>query len=59
MTYDSFRHFAATAAMRAANTGLVFMGLLFVTFIGWTFRKGASTHHRNAAAIIFKDEDHG
>ncbi len=52
MTYDSFRHFAD-------SWGLVFMGLLFVTFIGWTFRKGASTHHRDAAAIIFKDEDHG
>ncbi|WP_219894144.1 cbb3-type cytochrome c oxidase subunit 3 [Aquisediminimonas profunda] len=52
MTYDSFRHFAD-------SWGLVFMGLLFVTFIGWTFRKGASTHHSDAAAIIFKDEDHG
>ena len=52
MTYDGFRHFAD-------SWGLVFMGVLFVTFIGWTFRKGASTHHRNAATIIFKDEDHG
>ncbi len=52
MTYDGFRHFAD-------SWGLVFMGVLFVTFIVWTFRKGASTHQRNAATIIFKDEDHG
>ena len=52
MTYDSFRHFAD-------SWGLVFLGLLFVTFVGWTFRKGAAAHHRSAAAIIFKDEDHG
>lgn len=52
MSYDGFRHFAD-------SWGLVFMGLLFVSFVGWTFRKGASAHHRNAAAIIFKDEDHG
>ena len=52
MNYETARAFAD-------SWGLVFMGLLFVTFIGWTFRKGASTHHRNAAAIIFKDEDHG
>lgn len=52
MTYDGFRHFAD-------SWGLVFMGFLFITFVGWTFRRGASTHHRDAAAIIFKDEDHG
>lgn len=52
MTYEGFRHFAD-------SWGLVFMTLLFVTFVGWTFRKGASAHYRNAAGIIFKDEDHG
>ena len=52
MSYDQFRHFAD-------SWGLVFMGLIFVSFIGWTFRKGASAHHEAAAHIIFKDEDHG
>lgn len=52
MSYDGFRHFAD-------SWGLVFMGFLFVSFVGWTFRKGASAHHCNAAVIIFKDEDHG
>ncbi len=52
MTYDAFRHFAD-------SWGLLFMALVFVSLVGWTFRKGASAYHRDAAAIIFKDEDHG
>jgi len=50
--YDSLRHFAD-------SWGLVFMGLLFVTFIGWTFRKGAGARHRDAAHMIFEEPDHG
>lgn len=49
MTYDALRHFAD-------SWGLVFMGVLFVTFIGWTFRPGSPDRHRDAANIIF-DED--
>ena len=49
MSYDAFRHFAD-------SWGLVFMGLVFLTFIGWTFRPGASSDHDEAANMIF-DED--
>jgi len=50
MTYDMFRHFAD-------SWGLVLMTILFLVFVGWTFRKGASTHHEQAANMIFKDDE--
>jgi len=49
MNYEALRHFAD-------SWGLVFMGLIFLTFIGWTFRPGAGSHHEAAADMIF-DED--
>ncbi len=51
MNYDALRHFAD-------SWGLVMMAVLFIAFVGWTFRKGASTHHDNAANMIFKEDDH-
>jgi cytochrome c oxidase cbb3-type subunit IV len=53
MTYDALRH-------AADSWGLIFMGVLFVTFIGWTFRRGSRARHQNAANMIFEatsDED--
>ena len=42
----------------ADSWGLVMMGVLFVAFIGWTFRKGAASDHAEAAHMIFRDDDH-
>jgi cytochrome c oxidase cbb3-type subunit IV len=50
MSYDALRHFAD-------SWGLVMMTVLFLVFVGWTFRKGASRHHDTAANMIFKDEE--
>lgn len=51
--YDTLRHFAD-------SWGLLFMALLFLSFVGWTFRKGAKDRHRHAARMIFEeDRDHG
>ncbi len=52
MSYDQIRHLAD-------SWGLVFMTLLFVSFIGWTFRQGAENCHEDAANSIFRDEDNG
>lgn len=53
MSYDELRHFAD-------SWGLVFMGLVFLTLIGWTFLPGSKDRHRNAANIIFdEDQDNG
>lgn len=49
MSYDALRHFAD-------SWGLVFMSLVFLTLIGWTFRPGARRDHDKAANMIF-DED--
>lgn len=50
MSYEALRHFAD-------SWGLLLMTLLFLSFIGWTFRKGAATHHDRAATMIFKDDE--
>jgi cytochrome c oxidase cbb3-type subunit IV len=52
MNYDSLRHFAD-------SWGLVMMAVLYVSFVGWTFRKGAAKHNDQAANMIFKDDEHG
>lgn len=49
-SYDVMRHFAD-------SWGLAFMLVLFIAFIGWTFRRSAKAHHEDAASIIFRDED--
>lgn len=46
MNYDALRHFAD-------SYGLIFLGVLFVVLIGWTFRKGAKRKYRRAATMIF------
>lgn len=48
--YETLRHFAD-------SWGLVFMGLTFLTLVGWALRPGARQHHRDAANMIFRDAD--
>ena len=57
MSYDELRHFAD-------SWGLVMMAVLFLGFVGWTFRPGARDHHDTAARSIFQpdppgSDDHG
>ncbi len=51
MSYDELRHLAD-------SYGLIMMGVLFVLFIGWTFRPGAGRAHAHASNMIFEEEDH-
>lgn len=50
MIYNELRHLAD-------SWGLVFMALVFLAFVGWTFRRGARDDHERASTMIFKDED--
>jgi cytochrome c oxidase cbb3-type subunit 4 len=53
MSYDALRHFAD-------SWGLIFMGVVFLLLIGWTFRGDARRRHREAARMIFdREHDHG
>jgi len=50
MNYDTLRHIAD-------SYGLIFLGMLFVGLIGWTFRKGARSANARAANSIFERDD--
>ena len=50
MNYSDLRHFAD-------SYGLIFIGMLFVAFVAWTFRRGARRDNARAAMSIFEDED--
>ena len=50
MNYDMLRHFAD-------SYGLIFLSILFVSLIGWTFRKGARRANARAANMIFERDD--
>jgi cytochrome c oxidase cbb3-type subunit 4 len=52
MNYETARAFAD-------SWGLVFTFLLFAGLVGWTFLKGASRAHHDAANMIFRDDDNG
>lgn len=52
MSYDALRHFAD-------SWGLVFMGLVYLTLIGWAFLPRNRNSNRKAATMIFEDRDHG
>lgn len=47
--YDTLRHFAD-------SWGLLFMTLVFLGLVGWTFLPGSRETHRKAANIIFDEE---
>jgi cytochrome c oxidase cbb3-type subunit 4 len=50
VNYSDLRHFAD-------SYGLLFLGVVFVVLIGWTFRKGSRRHYRQAKTMIFGEED--
>jgi len=50
VNYDALRQFAD-------SWGLVAMGVLFVTFIGWTFVPTVRRGHQRAATSILEDEE--
>ncbi|MFZ3485417.1 cbb3-type cytochrome oxidase subunit 3 [Sphingomonas sp. 3-13AW] len=50
MNYSDLRHFAD-------SYGLVFMSVVFLVLVGWTFRRDAGKHHDQAAHSIFEEED--
>ncbi len=52
MSYDAFRHFAD-------SWGLVFMGLVYLAFVGWALLPRNRARNRAAATMIFKDSDNG
>ena len=51
-TYDMLRHLAD-------SWGLLAMLIVFVAFVAWPFRPGASSHNDRAANVIFKDDTDG
>tara|TARA_R110000772_G_scaffold77091_7_gene166092 strand:- start:1011 stop:1172 length:162 start_codon:yes stop_codon:yes gene_type:complete len=53
MSYEGLRHFAD-------SWGLVLLGLIFLTFVGWAFRPGSGQKNKEAAHMIFEeDQDDG
>lgn len=52
MSYEAFRQFADSYALAA-------MGIAWALFVGWAFRPGARARNRDAAHIIFEDNDDG
>ena len=50
MIYDTLRHLAD-------SYGLIFLGMLFLGLIAWTFRKGARRANARAANMIFQQDD--
>jgi cytochrome c oxidase cbb3-type subunit 4 len=52
MNYEALRHFAD-------SYGLALMAVVYLFLCGWAFRPGARDRSRRAAALIFKDSDHG
>ena len=52
MSYETFRHFAD-------SWGLVALGLLYLSFVGWAFLPRNRDRNRDAATMIFKDSDNG
>jgi len=51
-TYEALRHFAD-------SWGLLAMVITFVLLVGWPFRPGAKDRNRDAADLIFKDDNDG
>jgi cytochrome c oxidase cbb3-type subunit IV len=51
-TYETLRHLAD-------SWGLLAMLLVFLALALWPFRPAAGAHNRDAAGVIFKDDDDG
>ena len=52
MSYDKFRQFAD-------SWGLVIMALTYLILVGWAFLPRNRDRNRDAATMIFEDDDHG
>lgn len=53
MIYEELRHLAD-------SWGLMFLAMIFLTFVGWTFRPGSGQKNDEAAHMIFEeDQDDG
>ncbi len=50
MSYDAMRHFAD-------SYGLIFIGILFLALVGWTFRRGSRSTYDQQARMIFDEKD--
>lgn len=50
--YETMRHFAD-------SWGLLAMFIIFVVLCAWPFRPGARERNRDAATLIFKDDNDG
>ncbi|MGP1353425.1 MAG: cbb3-type cytochrome c oxidase subunit 3 [Parasphingopyxis sp.] len=50
MTYEAFRQFAD-------SWGLLFMVILWASFVLWVFRPGSKKHHDDAANMIFDESE--
>lgn len=51
-TYEALRHFAD-------SWGLLVMFVVFAGLIAWPFRPSARNRNRDAAELIFKEDDDG
>lgn len=51
-TYETLRHFADSWA-------LIMMFGIFLAFCLWPFRPGAGERNRDAATLIFRDQNDG
>ena len=52
MNYEDLRHFADSWA-------LVAMAIVYLVLVGWAFLPRNRDRNRDAATMIFKDNDHG
>jgi cytochrome c oxidase cbb3-type subunit 4 len=52
MSYDELRHLVD-------SWGLVATAILYLLLIGWVFLPHNRDRNRDAAEMIFKDQDHG
>ena len=52
MSYDALRHVAD-------SWGLVAMTAVYLVLVGWAFLPRNRTRNREAARMIFRDQDHG
>ncbi|MEO1046471.1 MAG: cbb3-type cytochrome c oxidase subunit 3 [Pseudomonadota bacterium] len=52
MNYEAMRQFAD-------SWGLLFMAILWISFALWLFRPGGAKHSRDAANMIFAEDEKG
>jgi cytochrome c oxidase cbb3-type subunit 4 len=50
VSYEALRHFADSHALAA-------MAVLYLALVGWAFRPGARSANRQAATMLFDEEN--